>query len=695
MTAPVYIVLAVIYLILLVLALRNRADRTPEVWLLGYIGASIALMGLHALLASGGLADSFPVPVAAAAGMIVSVSLFTYLTLTFISYKNSPAWLGLSVLWFAVVTVTALQGVPGLLSGQSWVPEATRSSITLSTELTVGAWLIVSGALFMVVLRDYLSEPRPLFATRILFWAVIMPFALLGDILLAWAVNPPWSIAGSVLRLLGAIGAVYAVGANRVFDFRELTRWLVSRTVLTIVLGAVIFGGVMYALYGNLQLQQWAIALVIGLVLGIVIQPVYQFFRWVLRSLIERDVADAAEIVSQYSQRIGEVIELRELARVAVQSIDELLQARRGYLILATRFEESLILEAIGAEGDSRAGVMMLSSPIYDEFIKTGRPVLQYDIEYSRQFRGISPPERDYLAKLGMDVFAPIVKDEDLVGIIALGPKTNDEPYRAADLDLLAALANQTVAALENARLVADLKRLNYERSALNDNLRETNERLERMDAVKSDFIDIASHELRTPLTQIKGYSALLLEMSERNMLSPDETMEILESLNAAAERMGEVIAAMLDVSQIDVESLDLNFIETSLANVLKLSIEAYSDAIHERGLTLVARGLRNLPPIHADYQRLTQAYQNLITNAVKFTPDGGKINISGEVYERDSNGDPLSVRIAIQDTGIGIDPEHQEYIFDKFYRVGPVALHSTGSTKFKGAGPGLGLPIS
>jgi signal transduction histidine kinase len=151
----------------------------------------------------------------------------------------------------------------------------------------------------------------------------------------------------------------------------------------------------------------------------------------------------------------------------------------------------------------------------------------------------------------------------------------------------------------------------------------------------------------------------------------------------------------MLDVSQIDVENMDLNFVETSLASIVKLAIEPYGEAIHSRNLTLVARGLRNLPPIYADYKRLVQAFDNLITNAIKFTSDGGKINVTGEIFEKDTDGQPKSVRITIEDTGIGIDPEHQQLIFEKFYRVGSTTLHSTGSTKFKGAGPGLGLPIA
>ena len=99
---------------------------------------------------------------------------------------------------------------------------------------------------------------------------------------------------------------------------------------------------------------------------------------------------------------------------------------------------------------------------------------------------------------------------------------------------------------------------------------------------------------------------------------------------------------------------------------------------------------------MQGDLQRLCQAFSNLIGNAIKFTPDGGNIAISGRTLEDNDNDHPQTfVEVLFADTGIGIDVSDQKLIFEKFYRVGTVELHSTGSTKFKGAGPGLGLPIA
>jgi signal transduction histidine kinase len=187
----------------------------------------------------------------------------------------------------------------------------------------------------------------------------------------------------------------------------------------------------------------------------------------------------------------------------------------------------------------------------------------------------------------------------------------------------------------------------------------------------------------------------LMLDMAADDTLDSEEMTSLLYSLSRASQRMGDVISALLDVTMIDVESMDLEFEDTAIAEVVKRATESYVVALAQRNQTLIARGLGDLPLIKADADRLVRAFENLITNAIKFTPDGGRINITGQVYEKDSEGRPLSVRITVADTGIGIDRAHHSLIFEKFFRVGSVRLHSSGITKYKGAGPGLGLPIT
>jgi signal transduction histidine kinase len=118
-----------------------------------------------------------------------------------------------------------------------------------------------------------------------------------------------------------------------------------------------------------------------------------------------------------------------------------------------------------------------------------------------------------------------------------------------------------------------------------------------------------------------------------------------------------------------------------------------FSAAFEERKITFKSQGLSNLPVIYADKDLLYKVFYHVIGNAIKYTPDGGCITVSGRTVE-DALMDP-EIEIAVQDTGIGVDAKYRELIFEKFYQTGEVLLHSSGKIKFKGGGPGLGLAIS
>jgi signal transduction histidine kinase len=290
----------------------------------------------------------------------------------------------------------------------------------------------------------------------------------------------------------------------------------------------------------------------------------------------------------------------------------------------------------------------------------------------------------------------PIRHQTLLVGILALGSKAGDVPYTVQDHNVLSTLADQTAVALQNARLVSDLKKLNAEMVGLNEELTHMNRRLEKLDAAKTHFIQIASHELRTPLTQVRGYADIMADAVKSERPTPAQVAQISQGISRATIRLEEIISAMLDVSEIDTEALSLYRTPLSLMSVMRMVIETHQNATKQRKQTFVIESMDGLPNVQGDSQRLFQAFSNIVGNCIKFTPDGGSIRISGRRLAEPS-GDGASteyVEVLIADTGIGIDPDDQELIFEKFYRVGSPDLHSTGSVKFKGAGPGLGLAI-
>ncbi len=218
--------------------------------------------------------------------------------------------------------------------------------------------------------------------------------------------------------------------------------------------------------------------------------------------------------------------------------------------------------------------------------------------------------------------------------------------------------------------------------------LERMNEILINIDRTKTNFIQISAHELRTPLTLIMGYSQMLEQDTQDN----PELLALAQGILDGSERMTDIVESMLDVSRIDSKTLLLRKTGLRLDLLIKKVNKGFESAFEERDIAINTDGLRDLPLVPADPDLLLKVFRNIIMNAIKFTPDGGSITISGRYL----NGiEPPQVEIAVRDTGIGIEPALQKLIFEKFNQTGDVLLHSSGKTKFKGGGPGLGLAIA
>jgi len=148
-----------------------------------------------------------------------------------------------------------------------------------------------------------------------------------------------------------------------------------------------------------------------------------------------------------------------------------------------------------------------------------------------------------------------------------------------------------------------------------------------------------------------------------------------------------------LDVSRIDTNMLEVMPIKTEIGPVIEKVESVFRTALGERELCFSTEGMPDLPILQADKDLLYKVFYHVIGNAIKYTPDGGRITVTGRTIEDAVQGS--AVEIAVIDTGIGIDPQYHELVFEKFYQTGEVHLHSSGKTKFKGGGPGLGLAIA
>jgi len=222
----------------------------------------------------------------------------------------------------------------------------------------------------------------------------------------------------------------------------------------------------------------------------------------------------------------------------------------------------------------------------------------------------------------------------------------------------------------------------------LTQQLDQVKQSLEKLDRSKSDFIAVAAHELKTPLTLIDGYATMLRENLEQSGLLPYQKV-LMEGVQNGARRLQSIIDDMIDVSLIDNNLLSLNFQPLWINRLLAVLVDEFSATVNERNLKFEIHSFAGINEMtFGDPERILQVLRNVISNAIKYTPDGGEITVEGRKL-------PGFLEIIVHDTGIGIDVEDAQAIFDNFVRLGNISLHSSGKTKFKGGGPGLGLRIA
>ena len=228
--------------------------------------------------------------------------------------------------------------------------------------------------------------------------------------------------------------------------------------------------------------------------------------------------------------------------------------------------------------------------------------------------------------------------------------------------------------------------------------IKRANEDLKQLDKLKSDFISIASHELRTPLVTIIGYLGLLL--SKRLGYLEPEHEKILKVVERNSKRLERIVKDIFTLSLIENQIHFMEIRNTNLINTIESILEDLALILAEREIEVKFHLEGDIPTVECDEDKISQTVSNIINNSIKYTENGGSIDIT-IMYPSVSvvtqfGLDPSSyIEIKIDDTGIGIPKDKLNKIFEKFVELGDIEKHHSSETEFMGGGTGLGLSIS
>jgi len=292
----------------------------------------------------------------------------------------------------------------------------------------------------------------------------------------------------------------------------------------------------------------------------------------------------------------------------------------------------------------------------------TGQPVEIQDVVDEHVYRS---RVRDRLVKHGLHslLALPLLRDDHLLGGLVINRKAPGA-FDPQVVELLKTFAAQSAIAIQNARLFRELEIKSRE--------------LETASRHKSEFLANMSHELRTPLNAIIGFSEVLNErlFGELNAKQAEYVGDIADS----GRHLLELINDILDLSKIEAGRMELDAAEVDLPKAIAQTLSLVRERAERRGITLSSGVDDDVCTVRADARKVKQVLLNLLSNALKFTPEGGRIDVRGAAYAD-------RVEVSVTDTGIGIAPEDQEAVFEEFRQVGASAARAEGT--------GLGLAIS
>jgi signal transduction histidine kinase len=318
-----------------------------------------------------------------------------------------------------------------------------------------------------------------------------------------------------------------------------------------------------------------------------------------------------------------------------------------------------------------------------DELLEAVRRALGVDVAiYARDGQLIAGSP-----KAGPPRQAVLHEGEKVASLAATGERADAALELAADtLGLLLHHANARDLA---ARMHEEAMRLTFaELTEHNQRLQRAVARLEELDRLKSNFLATMSHELRTPLTSVIGYA----EMMSEGLAGPitGEQRDYLSTILSKADQLLGMITSVLDVAALDSGPLELERSRLSLADIVASEVATFTSQAGRRGIAIQLES-RGDTIVVGDRKKIRQIVSSLISNAVKFTPDSGRVGVAlrpGPLSPQDPGEDGGAIQLVVSDSGIGISRDQVSKIFEPFFQVDSSSTRAFGGT-------GLGLTLA
>jgi signal transduction histidine kinase len=464
---------------------------------------------------------------------------------------------------------------------------------------------------------------------------------------------------------------------------------------LTFITALIFYLGVV-SICSFLLLDRWQLSyglffIIIPLLLLVGYKPIKKGLLKIMRKILFFPDYDIDEVVSQIDDiLVPYTLDLKKMVNDIMIIICNAFSSKKILFFLLEKDEQCLVpYHQVGlSEEDtvefSRLGNFCTRSRFLNH-IKRNKDIINiHNLRFvcrhdKKDICRVIGELKDYSVSL----VVPVHSSKKLLGCFFLDEKKVKEQYTKRDFKLLKIISQKIASQLENARLYTELSNLSLALQEKVDKatkkLKASNKKLKELAEAKSDFLSIIAHQLRAPLTVVKGYLSMLHEgtMGKLNKKQKSAVIKAYRSNNDLID----LVENLLNFSRIEDNRIKFNFIEVDLNRIVKYVLEQFELQLAGKHLKVhINKESESLPPIRGDFNKLRNVVANLLDNAIKYTADGGTINIDMTTSDKE-------IIFEMTDSGIGMVTEDAKHLFKKFFRNDEMSFKHIQGT-------GLGLYI-
>ena len=603
------------------------------------------------------------------AGVVVaSVGMVLFLISHFVVVRIPPN---------QVVPLVVVMGIASIAAESLYIMtpagdhKTVTSAIYIALILLVGPTVTLLPALVAIV-GSHVILHRPWFKALFNLGQYTLTIGISGLVyqgtatLLGGEATPDYNSAAGICALGTLSAAYFVVNSGLVAGVVSLTEgrpvlyvWNLANVETLVQYAGMIVGGIIIAMVW--EIAPWSVLLVAVIVVGV-------YVSFSLAGSLQVAQRDLLLRMDQLQRRTAELALLNEINGALTRALDlthlwDVIYAQAGRVFdtscffVVLRNEHSSTFEiAFGRVGDTRVdgpvatpnqGIIRQIQESQEPALIAGAAAVALDDGW-----GLAGVSRQAI------LAAPMIVEGAMRGAL-VAESARPDAYSEEDLRVLAAIADQAAVALEKARLQKEATETRA---------------LHRLNTLKTEFISTVSHELRSPLTPIVGFSELLAA----TVIEPERVRDLADEIHRHAQRMQRLVDDLLDVSHMEAGQFQLAMTDMDLEPLLDRTVHEFARQAQQH--QILYQPPETLPLVRGDPLRVRQVLDNLLTNAIKYSPDGGRIEVAA--CWRDDE-----VIVSVADQGIGLPPDKMGRLFEKFYRVDNTLAHRV-------RGSGLGLSI-